>query len=549
MALEVTLKKDFLWWCDGIIYQIYTRSFADSNNDGIGDLNGIRQKLDYLANLGISAIWLSPIYPSPDVDFGYDVSDYCSIDPKFGTMDDFDHLVKEAHEKDIRIILDLVMNHSSDQHHWFKEARKSRNNSYHNWYLWHDPSPQGGKPNNWQSMTSGSGWEYVPEIEQYYFHMFYREQPDLNWHNPSVHQAMLDVFRFWLGKGVDGYRLDSVNVYFKDQTFINNPPKFGLRPFDMQDHIHDTDQTEMLPLLRELRSVLDEKPELYLIGEPFIPVSPLDFLFHGTTQISARYCGNDLLNQLFCFDFLHCPWNPKKYKEAIQNWDNSLMGKAIPTYVLGNHDNPRPATRLAKGEDDRRLKVAAVMLLTLRGTPYLYNGDEIGQRDIQLKRSEIKDPVGKVYWPLYQGRDGCRAPMQWDGTENSGFSLAQPWLPVHPDYPHRNIAAQIIDPDSLLNVYRQLILLRQQKSALTLGDFRFIEPSPKDTLIYVRSTSDLTIMVVLNFSSSKREVKIDQFGKRKWSKLFSSLAGVPNPINDRSLTLQGDEALILQLEG
>jgi len=540
------MTTDFLWWRDGIIYQIYPRSFSDSNGDGIGDLNGIRNKLDYLTDLGVDALWLSPIFVSPDVDFGYDISDYYSIDPKFGTMKDFEALVKEAHRKGLRIILDMVTNHTSDQHAWFKEARSSRDNSYHDWYLWQNPAPNGKAPNNWQSMTGGSGWEYVPVLNQYYFHTYYKEQPDLNWHNPKVRQAMLKAFRFWLDKGVDGYRLDLVNLYFKDRKFRNNPPKFGLRAFDQQKHIYDTDQPEMLPLLREMRQIMDEKPGRYLVGEPFIPISPLDFLYSGTAAIASPYCRDDLLHAIFCFDFLHSLWNAERFRKSILDWEDSMKGKGWPTYVLANHDNPRIATRYTSDENDARLKAAALILLSLRGTPFIYNGDEIGMRDIHIKRSQIKDPVGKLYWPIFKGRDGCRAPLQWSAKENAGFSSGgTPWLPVHPDYPTRNVKQQSQDPKSLLNFYKKLIQLRKQFPVLIRGDFVPVENLLSSILAYCRTTKEQTALALINFSHQQIQFNLEELATSQWELLISTHRTALDNLHSQSITLDGDEALIL----
>jgi len=542
------MKVGSLWWRDGLIYQIYIRSFHDSNGDGIGDLNGIRQKLDYLVNLGVDALWLTPIFESPDVDFGYDISNYYAVHPRFGTMQDFENLLNEAHSKGLRIILDLVLNHTSNQHKWFQQSCQSRDNPYSDWYLWRDPSVHGRPPNNWQSMTGGSGWKYVPKRDQYYFHMYYPEQPNLNWRNPEVRQVMLNVFRFWLDKGVDGYRLDIVNVFFKDALFRSNPRKFGLRPFDQQKHIHDTDQPEMIPLLHELRTILDEKPERYFIGEPFIAISPLDFLFSGTAEISARYCSKQMLHQLFCFDFLHSTWKAEKFKRAILDWDKALQGRGWPTYVLGNHDNPRPATRYCHTENDECLKLAAVMLLTLRGTPYIYYGDEIGMRDIQLPRSQIQDPVGKKYWPFYKGRDACRSPMQWTELRNSGFSEGKPWLPVHPNYQNRNVQSQLSDPDSLINLYKKLLQLRRQHPVLVNGNFSFITNLPNNVLGYQRIDQGETALIFLNFSNHAAQGHISFLSKSKWIVLLSTHPQERIESGTNLINLTACQALILYKE-
>jgi alpha-glucosidase len=482
------MTDPYLWWRDGVIYQIYPRSFADTNADGLGDLPGITARLDYLAHLGVDAIWLSPFYPTPDIDFGYDVSDHCDVDPRFGTLADFDDLVREAHSRNIRIVLDLVLNHTSDQHPWFLESRASRDNPKRDWYMWQP------RPNNWQSAFGGKGWQYDKQTGEYYFHMFVTEQPDVNWRNPQVRQAQLDVVRFWLGRGADGFRLDVFNAYFKDEQLRNNPSKFGLRAFDRQKHIHDIDQPEMMPLLNELRQILDASPEKYAVGETFL----------ATPERTVSYCGPDKLHAAFNFDFTLRPYNPAAFREAIQKWDGFTGQEVWPNYVLSNHDQPRAATRYARGEDDTRASVVMALLLTLRGTPFLYYGEEIGMRDISLARHEILDPPGKRYWPFYKGRDGCRAPMQWDASPNAGFSPSKPWLKVHPNYIQRNVKAQQADPDSLFNFTRSLIALRRQHPALRGGKLDFLD-APKAVLAYTRTSPEETLTVVLDFDGKNRD--------------------------------------------
>jgi len=495
------MKKDFLWWRDGIIYQIYPRSFADSNNDGIGDLPGIISKLDYLQALGVDAIWLSPIYPSPDVDFGYDVADYTAIDPKFGTMADFEQLLKQAKKRDIHIILDLVLNHTSDQHDWFIESRKSRDNPYHDWYLWHDPTPDGDTPNNWQAVFGGSAWEFDPALGQYYYHMFYKEQPDLNWRNPDVRAAMLDVFRFWLNKGVDGFRLDVFNAYFKDPDLWDNPPKLGIRPFEWQKHIYDVSQPEMYPLLHEIRDILDRHGETYAVGETFL----------SNTEQTATYCGDNKLHTAFNFEFADNRWHPKRFQKSAVKWYDALPESAWPNNFLSNHDMKRSATRYCFGEDDRRAKVAAAMLLTLKGTPFIYYGEEIGLRDIAIRsKDDVKDPIGKRFWPLYKGRDGCRAPMQWNNAANAGFSQIKPWLPVHPNYPERNVEQQMNDPESLLNFYKKLIRIRKTSPALQRGNFMPLVDDPRIIMAFQRQYLDERVVVVLNFTSREHAFNLPQ---------------------------------------
>lgn len=530
------MKDSHLWWRDGVIYQIYPRSFMDSNQDGFGDLAGITSRLDYLADLGIEAIWLSPIYPSPDADHGYDISDYQAIDPRFGSLEAFDHLVTQAHERRIKIVMDMVMNHTSDQHAWFTASRSSRVNPYHDWYIWRDPRPGGKLPNNWQSIFGGAGWKFEPATGQYYFHMFSEHQPDLNWRNPQVRLAMLDIFRFWLERGVDGFRLDVFNAFFKDANFPNNPPKFGLFPFDMQKHIFDMDQPEMLPFLNELRALLDGYPERYAVGETF----------WGGAGKAAFYSGPQLLHGAFNFDFMQSAWRPPQFLRAIQQWEHALGPETWPTWVLNNHDVSRSASRYGRGEEDARLKVAATLLLTQRGTPFIYYGEEIGMRDIPLKHEQIQDPAGKRFWPFYKGRDACRSPMQWDAAAYAGFSPVEPWLPVHPDYPWRNVAAQKCDPNSLFYFYRSLIQLRKKYSALREGMFLPLSYEPHTLIAYLRQTSDQTMLVALNFSRRSNRLALggDLLGA-SWKILLTTSPKTLPDIHGGLLHLDGNEACIL----
>jgi alpha-glucosidase len=496
------MTNDFLWWRDGVIYQIYPRSFSDSNGDGLGDLPGVTSRLDYLSDLGIDAIWLSPFYPTPDKDFGYDISDYCNVDPRFGTLADFDRLVNEAHRRGIRVVLDMVMNHTSDRHPWFLESRSSREDPKRDWYVWRD------KPNNWQASFGGKAWTLDSLTGEHFLHLFTPAQPDVNWRNPEVRKAQLDAFRFWMERGADGFRLDVFNAYFKDDRFRDNPPKLGLRGFDRQKHIHDIDQPEMMPLLNELRTLLDSYPERYAVGETYL----------GTPEKAVSYCGPDTLHAAFSFDFTEAeseiaaalkiyPFNPDWLLRKILRREAVFDTAGIwPTTVMSNHDLPRAASRYCRGADDSRAKIAMALLLTLRGTPFLYYGEEIGMRELSLTRSEIMDPPGKRYWPIYKGRDGCRAPMQWDASPNAGFSSARPWLKVNPDYPRRNAAAQREDPDSLLNFTQKLIALRKATLALRSGNFIPLADLPGGVLAYLRRTEEQTVLVALNFSGKAAEI-------------------------------------------
>jgi len=572
--MEKNAMNDFLWWRDGIIYQIYPRSFCDSNDDGLGDLPGIIARLDYLANLGIDAIWLSPFYPTPDCDFGYDISDHTAVDPRFGSLEDFDMLVSEAHRRGIRIVLDMVMNHTSDQHPWFLESRSSRTNPKRDWYIWKTPSPSGpthfqgkwGKrwvPNNWQACFGDKAWTYDSQTGEYYLHLFTSRQPDVNWRNPAVRKAQLDVFRFWLERGVDGFRLDVFNAFFKDEQLRDNPSKPGLRAFDRQEHIYDMDQPEMMPLLNELRAILDSYPEHYAVGETYL----------ATPEKTISYCGPDKLHAAFSFDFtsydlelsrrrmqkdslsvslsaldIYFPWNPTWITDRIMRRESAFNPAGIwLTTVMGNHDLPRAASRYCRGEDDRMAKIVMTLLLTLRGTPFMYYGEEIGMRNIPIRRREIMDPPGKKYWPIYKGRDVCRSPMQWDDTPNAGFTKGNPWLKVHPNYPKRNVAAQQAEPDSLLNFTRKLIALRKESPALIRGDFTPLETGSSQVMAYLRTHEGKNILVALNFSN--RKIRAEGFApvlqEHPWELLLST-ARQSLPFTEMGLDLEPYEVCMLK---
>lgn len=529
--------EDFLWWRDGVIYQIYPRSFMDSNNDGIGDLNGITQRLDYLQELGIDAIWLSPIYPSPDIDFGYDVSDYRGVDNKFGGMEAFNLLLTEAHKRKIRIIMDLVLNHTSDQHPWFQQSKISKDNLFRDWYIWKGPRNNGNVPNNWQSRFGGSGWEWDKNTQEFYFHMFFKQQPDLNWHNPKVVQEILDMIKFWLDKGVDGFRLDVFNAFYKDLLFRNNPFQIGLPKFEQQKHIYDIDQPEMFDFLREFRELLNSYPERYSVGETFM----------GNHITSANYVGENALHAAFDFSFLQNRYKPSSFYRTIQHWENVLDQKGWPTYVLNNHDVNRSSTRYTNSEDDDRLAVLAALTMTLRGTPFLYYGEEIGMRNLPiLNKSEVLDPVGKHFWPFYKGRDGCRSPMQWNSEKNAGFSESQPWLPVHSNYIWRNVATHTNSESSLLHFYQKLIQIRKSTNALQKGMYLPITFDPQKILAYLRQTADQTALVALNFSKKQVGLVVSpKLLSGDWTLLLSNKRDTFPIIKDRKIILEGNEALIL----
>ncbi len=501
------------WWKNGVIYQIYPRSFASSKGSGFGDIPGIASRLDYLADLGVDAIWLSPMYPSPDADFGYDVADHTAVDPRYGTMEDMDALIAQSHGRGIRVILDLVLNHTSDAHPWFRESRSGKTSPKRDWYIWKDPAPRGGPPNNWKASFGGSAWTLDKQSGQYYFHMFLDRQPDINWRNPEARKAQLDVVRFWLERGVDGFRLDVFNAYFKDDAFRSNPQKFGIRGFDTLRHVYDFDRPDMIPLLGELRSILDGYPDRYAVGETFC----------AGPERAAMYVGADMLHAAFSFDFtspsLYFPLNPRWLAARLLRRETIFMGDKWPTTVFSNHDLPRSASRYCRGENDARARLAMALLLALRGTPFLYYGEEIGMRDIRLRRREILDPPGRRYWPLYKGRDGCRSPMQWTSGPFAGFSAAKPWLPVNPDFPMRNVEAQGKDPDSLFNFTKRLIALRKECGALRGGDMKLVH-GPRGVLAFVRSEGGEAVLVALNFRGRRTVLRLQDGAG--WRVLFSS---------------------------
>ena len=537
---------DYLWWRDGVIYQIYPRSFADSNGDGVGDLPGLIARLDHLNgapdSLGVDGIWLSPIYPSPLYDFGYDISDYENIDPRYGTLEDFDRLVAEAHKRGMRVVMDLVMNHTSHRHPWFVESRSSRDNPKRDWYLWRDPAPGGGPPNNWQAVYGRKAWEWDAATGQYYYHMFVKEQPDLNWRNPAVRERMFQMMRFWLDRGVDGIRLDVVNCYFKDAAFRNNPLKLGRRPYEMQHHLYDKDQPEMHDVLRDLRRLLDAYPERMSVGE----------LLFSTPELSASYCGGgtDRLHLAFNFEFTDQPWRPRAIQDAIARWEAALHLNAWPCYALGNHDKPRFPSRFGGGpHSDARTKVAVAMLLTLRGTPFLYYGEEFGMQNTPIPRSEIQDPLGKHYWPFHPGRDIEWTPMQWSAEANAGFTTGRPWLRLNKDYRTRNVAAQHADPNSVLNFVRQLLRLRRESVALRRGSYAPLIRRPVNGLAYLRQSPDQTMLVALNFFGFETTLALDEpLPASRWRVRLTGVGGERERLQDRAIHLAPFEACVLEAE-
>ncbi|KRT64117.1 MAG: alpha-glucosidase, alpha-glucosidase [Chloroflexi bacterium CSP1-4] len=539
------------WWRRGVVYQVYPRSFADSDGDGVGDLAGIVAHLDHLndgtpGSLGVDALWLSPIYPSPGFDVGYDVADYVSVDPVFGSLGGFDRIVTEAHRRGIAVVLDLVMNHTSHLHAWFLGSRTDRHGPYADWYIWRDPVGRTRRgrprpPNNWVSFFGGPAWTWEPARGQFYLHTFLPQQPDLNWRHPAVRAAMLDVVRFWLARGVDGFRLDVFNAFFKDAALRSNPRRFpgGWRAWDRQRHVYDKDQPEMADLLAEFRALVDGAPGRMSVGE----------LFAGDPREAAGYAAPRHL--IFDFRLIGQPWRADRLARAIDEREAAFGPDRWPTVVLSNHDQPRPSTRLARGADrDHVAKAAAMLLLTLRGTPFLYYGDEIGLGDIHVPRREIVDPPARRYWPLplWWNRDQCRAPMPWSAAPNGGFTTGRPWLRMAPDAPTRNVAAQAADADSVLSFHRRLLWLRGASAALQTGTFRWLVAGERGVLAYFREAPEERVLMAL--TTEDRAATVDLGGVQGRPRLLLSSAGSSEErvIAEGRVNLRAREAVLLRLE-
>jgi alpha-glucosidase len=490
-----------VWWKSGIVYQIYPRSFQDSNGDGVGDLEGIRSRLGYLVRLGVDAIWLSPFYPSPMADFGYDISDYCNVDPVFGSLGDFDELLTDAHRHNLKVIVDLVPNHTSDRHPWFLESRGSRSARKRDWYLWRDPNPNGGPPNNWLGNFAGSAWTLDDATGQYYFHAFLKEQPDLNWRNREVRAAMYDVMRFWLRRGVDGFRVDVIYHLIKDELFRDNPLNPTVNPGEQSSHavipLYTTDRPEVQEIVAEMRRVADEFGDVdsqrVLVGEIYLPLPRL-MAYYGPGE-------NGILQGVqlpFNFQLIGAPWKSRAIDRIVREYESMLPAGGWPNWVLGNHDKPRIASRVGM----EQARVAAMLLLTLRGTPTLYYGDEIGMQDVPIPRDEIRDPFEKNEPGKGVGRDPERTPMQWDDSPNAGFTTGRPWLRLAGDCGRRNVAALDRDPQSILSLYRQLIVLRRLHAALTEGGYEPLD-AEGDLFAFARVHGTERLLVAVNFGAER----------------------------------------------
>jgi alpha-glucosidase len=542
------------WWREGVIYQIYPRSFADADGDGTGDLAGIIEHLDHLAgapdSLGVDAVWLSPIYPSPGLDVGYDVSDYDGIDPLFGDLETFDRLVAACHERGVAVILDMVFNHSSDLHPWFQTSRAGREGPFADWYIWRDPSGwtktgRPRRPNNWLSWFGGPAWAWDEGRRQFYLHTFLPEQPDLNWRNPAVRAAMLDVVRRWLDRGVDGFRFDVFNLLFKDELLRSNPRAPGLTPFSRQLHRYDRNQPELDVLLEEIRAMVDERRGRMTVGE----------LFDGSVFEAAAYTRAHHL--VFDFRFILTPWEPTAIRAVLAERELAFDGTRWPTMVLSNHDQSRHASRYDDGRHgDATAKVAAAFELTIRGTPFLYYGEEIGMRDVAIPVAETMDgaAVGQGPNGPWWNRDQARTPMPWQPGPGAGFTTGVPWLRLGPDTDARNVAVQAADPDSILNWYRRLLALRRRLPVLRRGTYEALE-SPEDTLAYLRRDGKDVALVILAFGDRRIDVPLPAAEPRRWSVAASTHdAEAGNGHGERAdlgprYTLRPFEAVILVAEG
>jgi oligo-1,6-glucosidase/alpha-glucosidase len=520
------------WWERGVIYQIYPRSFQDSDGDGVGDLRGIEQRLDYLAGLGIDALWLSPIFPSPMADFGYDVADYCGIDPLFGTLGDFERLLEATHQRGLKLMLDLVPNHSSDQHPWFLESRSSRENPKRDWYIWRDRAPDGGPPNNWISDFGGSSWEWDEATGQFYLHAFLKEQPDLNWRNPAVRLAMLDVMRFWFDRGVDGFRIDVLWHLIKASGLPDNPVNPDYRP-TMGEKLkllqtHSTHQPEVHDLAAEFRALADDYGDRLLVGEIVLPVDEL-MTYYGRERPGVHLPFN--------FQLVEARWDAAVLRKLIADYEAALPPGGWPNWVIASHDYPRIAAKLG----EQQARVAAMLLLTLRGTPTLYQGDELGIGKVEVPLNRIRDPKELREAGIGLGRDPSRTPMAWDTSPNAGFSKVEPWLPLHQDWLTRNVEAQELDPSSMLSLYRGVLQLRRREAALAIGSIRLVDAEP-DLLAYERRHGETRLLVALNLSGEPRRLELPPGTVART--LLSTMA--QRPFDG---ALKPNEGLILEIGG
>ncbi|AOS95865.1 Oligo-1,6-glucosidase 1 [Microbulbifer aggregans] len=500
------------WWRNSVIYQIYPRSFCDANGDGIGDLPGITQKLDYVKSIGVDAIWISPFFKSPMADFGYDVSDYRDVDPLFGNLEDFDRLIEAAHERGLKIIIDQILSHSSDQHPWFEESRSSRDNAKADWYVWADPKPDGSAPNNWMSNFGGSAWRWCTRRRQYYLTNFLKEQPDLNLHNPEVQEQLLADMKFWLDRGVDGFRLDAINHAFHNRSLQDNPARpleldeKGLPPvntYHYQWHIYDKSQPENLVFLQRVRELLDQYPETVTVGEVGDD---------NTHKIMADYTTENRLHMAYSFDLLSEDCSAEFLRETLRK-NQRVINEGWPCWSISNHDVPRPMSRWNKGFDSEqafaRVPLFLLMQLSLRGSVCLYQGEELGLEEAEIAFEDLQDPYGINLWPEFKGRDGCRTPMPWvnHGEINAGFSKVKPWLPVPEEHHHKAVSVQEDDQNSMLNRFRTLLDWHRQWPGLAKAEQEVVDTG-NDLLVFYRRTDTEEFFVALNLGKNDEALAV-----------------------------------------
>jgi alpha-glucosidase len=531
------------WWRRAVFYEIYIRSFQDSNDDGIGDLNGIIARLDYLSDLGVGAIWITPFYPSPQVDFGYDIADHEAVDPMFGTLADFDRLVAAAHARGIRVIIDVVLNHTSSRHPWFQESRSSRSSAYRDWYVWRDGAGGGRPPNNWESAFGGPAWTYDDVTDQWYYHFFYSEQPDLNWRNPAVERRLLATLEFWLNRGVDGFRLDAVNTLFEDLELRDNPalpePCHTITGVYTQEFVHNRRLPEVHDALRRVRAFVEERhPDALLISEAYVDT---------VADLVCFYGDDDEMHLPFNFFIAQVPaLDAAMFRRAVEDVEQGC-GERWPSFVLNNHDIARSCDRFEQAESaDAIAKLLAALLLTLRGTPFVYYGEEVGMRtEHPASLGEVRDPVGRIFWPQYKGRDGARRPMSWDGTAGAGFTRGTPWLRLSADSAQRNVRDQRGDPGSILAWYRALLHLRRGSAALTEGRYQTLGIDP-DVFAYAREHGTERLVIVLNMANAPRDASVDGLTRSDWRVMSGTHRVTDEPVDPGSIGLAAFEALLLR---
>ncbi|NKF50585.1 alpha-glucosidase [Shewanella sp. WXL01] len=498
------------WWKGGVIYQVYPRSLMDSNDDGIGDLRGIINKLEYIASLNVDAIWISPFFKSPMKDFGYDISDYLAIDPMFGSMEDFDELIAKAHERDIKVVIDQVLSHTSDQHAWFEESKQSQDNPKADWYVWADPQQDGTPPNNWLAIFGGCAWEWEPRRKQYYLHNFLKSQPDLNFHNPEVRQAILANVEFWLKKGVDGFRLDAITFCYHDEQLRDNPAKPEDKrqgrgfsednPYAYQYHYYNNTRPQTVGFIEELRALINKYPGSVTLGE----VSSEDSL-----ATMAEYTqGDERLHMAYSFELLTDDFSAAYIRQTVEELEASI-GDGWPCWAIGNHDVERVATRWAKGSDNKDfIKMLNALLFSLRGSVCSYQGEELGLTEAPIEFDQLQDPFGITFWPQFKGRDGCRTPMPWSKqATQGGFSQGKPWLPIPQAHLNKAVDTQVDDANSVLSAYKRFLAWRKQQIALIDGEIKFID-APESVLAFTRTHNEQQLLVAFNLSASSQSLTL-----------------------------------------